>query len=398
MPPIPVPASICRALSLSSDPSKSTLSTSGLGSGFTTTGRIHALVPSGVSSSSAGGRNREGGPEEDGEEERLYFVKTLNDGQAARDMFHGEFESLNAIADIVPGICPRALAWGSLDDDDDDDGNGKGKSKGFFLATQYLDLGSGRSRLSSGSSSSLSTRLGKLHTTPAPLDLKTGQRRFGFPVPTFCGDTRQPNRFHASWADFYANERLMMILLECERRNGKEPSLRQLVERTVRLAVPALLADGHLGYDKDGHGTDIIPVVVHGDLWSGNAGRGRIVGHGGRSSNHERKQADRANEDEDEDGIADVVYDPSACYAHSEYELGIMRMFGGFGSAFFDAYHQIVPKTEPVDEYNDRGKLYELYHYLNHHAIFGGGGYRSEAVSIMQMLFKKYGREGSSSK
>jgi protein-ribulosamine 3-kinase len=364
MPPIPVPASICRALSLSSDPSKSTLSTSGLGSGFTTTGRIHALVPSGVSSSSAGGRNQEGGPEEDGEEERLYFVKTLNDGQAARDMFHGEFESLNAIADIVPGVCPRALAWGSLDDDDDD-GNGKGKSKGYFLATHYLDLDSGRSRLSSGSSSSLATRLGKLHTTPAPLDLKTGQRRFGFPVPTFCGDTRQPNRFHASWADFYANERLMMILLECERRNGKEPSLRQLVERTVRLAVPALLADGHLGYGKDGHGTDIIPVVVHGDLWSGNAGRGRIVGHGGRSSNHERKQAGRVSEDEgedeDEDGIADVVYDPSACYAHSEYELGIMRMFGGFGSAFFDAYHQIVPKTEPVDEYNDRGKLYELW-------------------------------------
>jgi len=380
MPPVPVPTSICRALSLSSDHSKSTLSTSGLGSGFTMTGRIRALVPSDVSSSSVGEQNREGRPEE---EERLYFVKTLNDGQAARDMFHGEFESLNAIADVVPGFCPRALAWGSLEED--------GDSKGFFLATQYLDLGSGRSRLSAGSSSSLAARLGKLHTTPAPPDLKTGQRRFGFPVPTFCGDTRQPNRFHASWADFYANERLMMILHECERRNGKEPSLRQLVERVVRLVVPTLLANGHLGYGKNGHGTDIIPVVVHGDLWSGNAGRGRIVGHGGHRSN-EQKQADQSNEDEDEYGIADVVYDPSACYAHSEYELGIMRMFGGFGTAFFDAYHRIVPKTEPVDEYNDRGILYELYHYLNHHAIFGGGGYRSEAVSIMQMLLEKYDR------
>jgi protein-ribulosamine 3-kinase len=352
MPPVPVPTSICRALSLSFDPSKSTLSTSGLGSGFTTTGRIHALVPSDVSSSS-------GRPEEDEEEERLYFVKTLNDGQAASDMFHGEFESLNAIADVVPGFCPRALAWGSLEGDDND-GNGSAKSKGFFLATQYLDLGSGRSRPSVGSSSSLATRLGKLHNTPAPPDLETGQRRFGFPVPTFCGDTRQPNRFHASWADFYANERLTMILHECERRNGKEPSLRQLVERTVRLVVPTLLANGHLGYGKNGHGSDIIPVVVHGDLWSGNAGRGRIVGHGGRSSNNKQKQADQENGDGDEYEIADVVYDPSACYAHSEYELGIMRMFGGFGTAFFDAYHQIVPKTEPVDEYNDRGKLYEL--------------------------------------
>jgi protein-ribulosamine 3-kinase len=30
------------------------------------------------------------------------------------------------------------------------------------------------------------------------------------------------------------------------------------------------------------------------------------------------------------------------------------------------------------------------YHYLNHHAIFGGGGYRTSAVSIMQQLLRKY--------
>jgi fructosamine-3-kinase len=37
-----------------------------------------------------------------------------------------------------------------------------------------------------------------------------------------------------------------------------------------------------------------------------------------------------------------------------------MKMFGGFGSAFFEAYHRIVPKTEPVEEYEDRLRLYEL--------------------------------------
>lgn len=62
---------------------------------------------------------------------------------------------------------------------------------------------------------------------------------------------------------------------------------------------------------------------------------------------------------EDEE-VGAVVYDPSACYAHSEYELGIMKMFGGFGPAFFEAYHRIVPKTEPVEEYEDRVRLYEL--------------------------------------
>ncbi|RDW69120.1 putative fructosamine-3-kinase [Aspergillus mulundensis] len=310
-----VPPSILRALSIS-DPSKATLSTAGLGSGFTSTGAITATVPG------ADGHD----------EERKYFVKTSADGEAAKEMFAGEYESLNAISSAVPGFCPRAIAWGPLEED--------GKAgKSYFLATEFLDLRAGGS-----GGPSLAQRLGKLHSTPAPKDPKTGKRLFGFPVPTFCGDTKQPNHSCESWADFYANERLLTILATSEKRNGKDSGLRGLVEQTANVVVPALLGDGHLGHDKTGKGEGITPVVVHGDLWSGNADRGRIVGSG-------RK--------EDEE-VGAVVYDSSACYAHSEYELGIMKMFGGFGSAFFSEYHRIVPKTEPVEEYEDRVRLYEL--------------------------------------
>lgn len=272
-------------------------------------------------------------PDGQDEEERRYFVKSSSDGKASEEMFRGEYESLNAIAGSVPGFCPRALAWGPLEES---------KSRSYFMATEYLDLGVGGRSGGAG----LAERLGKLHSTPAPVDPGTGKRRFGFPVPTFCGDTKQPNRFYDSWADFYANERLMVILEESERRNGRDSGLRELVERTARGVVPALLGDGHLGYDREGKGEGIIPVVVHGDLWSGNADRGRIVGSG-------RKEDEEA-------GIGEVVYDPSACYAHSEFEIGIMKMFGGFGSSFFTAYHRVVPKTEPVEEYEDRVRLYEL--------------------------------------
>ncbi|KAL4928300.1 Fructosamine kinase-domain-containing protein [Aspergillus undulatus] len=313
-----VPPSILRALSIT-DPSKATLLTSGLGSGFTSTGAITANV---ANTNGAGD-----------EEERKYFVKSSAHGDAAKEMFAGEYESLNAIASAVPGFCPRAIAWGALDDDN-------GRKKSYFLATEFLDLsargGDGRGGVG------LAQRLGKLHSTPAPVDSQTGKRMFGFPVPTFCGDTKQDNRAHESWADFYANERLLRILKTSEKRNGKDAGLRSLVERTAGEVVPALLGDGHLGYDKNGQGEGITPVVVHGDLWSGNADRGRIVGSG------------RVEE------VGDVVYDPSACYAHSEYELGIMKMFGGFGSAFFNEYHRVVPKTEPVEEYEDRVRLYEL--------------------------------------
>ncbi|KAE8551902.1 hypothetical protein EYB25_005793 [Talaromyces marneffei] len=345
----PVPQSILRALSLPNlDPSKATLSTSGLGSGFSNTGRITVFLPSNGSS-------------EEEEEERQYFVKTSPDG---KEMFEGEFASLNAIADVVPGFCPRALGWGSLED-----------NKGYFLVTEFLDL-SGRPR-SSGTAKSetgFAQRLGKLHSTPAPSSSSSTGKKYGFPVPTYCGNTRQPNSFHDSWEDFYSNERLLMILKESERKNGSDAGLRDLVTKTAEKVVPRLLGDDHLGYDRNGQGEGIYPVVVHGDLWSGNASHGRIV---------------RSSSTENEGG--GLVYDPSACYAHNEYELGIMHMFGGFGKAFFDEYHSIVPRTEPVEEYEDRVKLYELYHHLNHHAIFGGG-YRSGAVSIMSELIDKYGR------
>lgn len=133
------------------------------------------------------------------------------------------------------------------------------------------------------------------------------------------------------------------------------------------VVVPRLLGDKHLN-----NGQGITPVVVHGDLWSGNASKGNLPG---------MKEPE------------DVVFDSSAVYAHSEFELGIMRMFGGFGAPFLKEYHGLVPKTEPVDEYADRVSLYELYHHLNHYAMFGGG-YKSGAVGIMRGLVSKYGDAG----
>jgi protein-ribulosamine 3-kinase len=116
--------------------------------------------------------------------------------------------------------------------------------------------------------------------------------------------------------------------------------LAKLVETTASTVVPRLIGDDHLN-----NGKGITPVVVHGDLWSGNASRG-VIG--------------------DEGDPQDVVYDPSACYAVGEYDLGIMRMFGGFGGSFLKEYHSLSPKSEPVGEYEDRVALYELYHHLNH--------------------------------
>jgi protein-ribulosamine 3-kinase len=59
--------------------------------------------------------------------------------------------------------------------------------------------------------------------------------------------------------------------------------------------IPLLLHDIHPAPE---------PVILHGDLWSGNTG---IDGKSGQP----------------------VVYDPASYFGHNEADLGIMHMFGG---------------------------------------------------------------------
>jgi fructosamine-3-kinase len=344
-------SAIITALDL--DPEHATVTPHG-GSSFTTTAKI---------------TYRPGG----GDDERAYFIK-IGRGKDAETMFAGEYvtprglrlirvkdgagvlleiasgehESLKQIHAIVPDLCPTSHAHGRLSE-----------SSGHFLVTDFLDLSRGGRDHVTRRGESLAVKLAKLHSTPAPLIPGETELKFGFPVPTACGETIQPNDPSASWADFYADNRLRAILATSVANHGEDVELAKMVDDIASVVVPRLLRDGHLGGLRG-----IRPVVCHGDLWSGN--------HGVTSS-----------------GQA-VVFDPSSGYGHSEYDHGIMNMFGGFGEAFWRDYRRVVDRTEPVDEYDDRVALYEAYHHLNHYAMFGGG-YRQSAMSILNRLCGRYG-------
>ncbi|KAI4726426.1 fructosamine kinase [Aureobasidium sp. EXF-10728] len=331
-----IDSAIAKLLSL--DPNATTLSSAGAGSSFASTSKITTKLDNGT--------------------EKQFFMKT-GKGKEASIMFEeeqGEHASLRAIHNAVPNLCPQSYGHGKLAD----------SPSTHFLVTDFVDLSSRFSSKASPTAPSLAAKLAKLHSTPAPPPPGESTPKFGFPVTTCCGETPQDNSFKSSWADFYAENRLMFILKRSEKTNGADEDLRAMVETTCKKVVPRLIGDDHLN-----NGKGVTPVVVHGDLWSGNASLGKLPGM---------------------EASEDVVYDSSACYAHSEYEVGIMKMFSGFGGSFMEEYHGLVPKTEPVDEYADRVALYELYHHLNHHAMFGGG-YRSGAVSIMSKLIGKYGKD-----
>jgi fructosamine-3-kinase len=97
-------------------------------------------------------------------------------------------------------------------------------------------------------------------------------------------------------------------------------------------------------------------VLLHGDLWSGNAAA-------------------------DEQGEP-VIYDPAAYYGQREAEFGMMRLFGGFGSRTESAYQEVWP-FEPG--YEKRFDLYRFYHELNHLNIFGQSYYRQCMDSLRSL-------------
>jgi fructosamine-3-kinase len=71
----------------------------------------------------------------------------------------------------------------------------------------------------------------------------------------------------------------------------------------------------------------------------------------------------------------------------SQFEIDnvALPLTPGFSGAFYQAYHEIIPRAPGHD---DRHDLYTLYHYLNHYNMFGSG-YYSSAFEIMERLTNK---------
>ncbi|OBS71001.1 hypothetical protein A6R68_00498 [Neotoma lepida] len=115
-------------------------------------------------------------------------------------------------------------------------------------------------------------------------------------------------------------------------------------------------------------GIEIVPSLLHGDLWCGNVA---------------------------EDDQGPIIYDPASFYGHSEFELAIALMFGGFPRPFFTAYHRKIPKAPGFDK---RLLLYQLFNYLNHWNHFGRE-YRSPSLGMMRKLLRAAmgGQHGSDS-
>ncbi len=232
------------------------------------------------------------------------------------DMFLREAESLKELAKASDGELkiPKVFCAKEVD------------TTPGFLILEYLPSGNSVH----GDDEKLGRGLGLIH--------RYTNDKFGFYTNNYCGATEQNNQWTDDWCEFFVEKRLRFLLTLIQEKRPISNSEIQLFDRLL-LKIPDLLA------------VYSTPVLIHGDLWSGNY---MMTEYG------------------------PALIDPAAYYADREMEFAIITMFGGFSSVFYAAYNEVNPLAP---DWRDRNGLYQLYHVLNHYCLFGGG-YLDQAKSI----------------
>jgi protein-ribulosamine 3-kinase len=249
-------------------------------------------------------------------------------------MLEAEAEGLAELGRAAAVRVPRVLAVGRADAPRA--GSSSAESGAAFLVLEWIDLSGG----TRAAEAQLGAQLARQHRRVAPA--------CGWHRDNTIGSTPQPNAWDRDWIAFF-RERRLRHQLDLARHNGHRDRLQQrgaeLLERMDGLF------DSHRPAAS----------LLHGDLWGGNWG------------------VDAAGEP--------VIFDPAVYYGDREADLAMTRLFGGFGSAFREAYEAAWP-LDPGAEL--RSTLYNLYHILNHLNLFGGG-YGRQAESMIDRLLAALG-------
>jgi len=247
--------------------------------------------------------------------QQQYLLKTQS-GRVAANTYRIEFNSLSLLSAAKALRVPQGLVYGE-----------------DFLVMEYIQPGD----RAADWEETLGRQLAMLH-------LNTRGDDFGFACDNYLGTTVQMNDWQSSWLDFWREQRLGKQLQLYAERAGKN-ALTVKGDRLMQ-TLDNLLAT-----------VQEPAVLLHGDLWSGNA------------------MADQKGQP--------VIFDPAAYYGHREAEFGMMRLFGGFGPRCEAAYQEIWPFEAG---YEARFRLYQLYHELNHLNLFGHSYYAACMASMDALL------------
>jgi len=180
--------------------------------------------------------------------------------------------------------------------------------------------------------------LGELHLKSS----ESNPKMFGFPVEGFIGTSDQKKGLEDNWIDCFLNLRIIPQLLILKSATVDKETINKVKEK-IKIEL--------LNHKP-------INALVHGDLWSGNAGM-------------------------DKSGKG-IIFDPASWWADNEVDIAMTKLFGGFGKEFYEEYHKIFPIRKGFEK---RIIIYNFYHILNHANMFGGS-YFNQVKDYVNSILK----------
>ena len=257
-----------------------------------------------------------------------FFVKYAA-GEHGEKQLNGEFHAMREISQVAADLAPKPYAFGIL----------KNQSlPTFFFLSEFAYINNDLPE-----PQALGASLAKLHRESRS---PTGQ--FGLHTTTYDGKLPQKTDWESSWTVFFGNLLTATASLDSE-INGPWDDLSIAIDQTVKIVIPRLLD----ALEAEGRG--IKPCLIHGDLWEGNIGTDYQTGKL-------------------------YIFDAASYYTHNEMELGIWRTdhHQMKSKAYKVEYLRNFEASEPVDEWDDRNRLYSVKTQLMYSAHVPGSKVRNE--------------------
>ena len=228
----------------------------------------------------------------------------------------GEHASMTTLYSYMPHFVPKPFAWGKFE---------KPIPETYFFLMEFCELGLGV--LEPPEFCRLVAQLHNMSTSP------TG--KFGFDPITFQGPNPQNTTWESNWCTYFT--RFLLDWLDREiSLNGPQPEYEAAYKEFAKKIIPQILEP------LQAEGRSVKPCLIHGDLWEENTGLNLETG-------------------------VPVVFDACVMYAHNEMELGMWRYGESrFGKPYFRQYLSLIPPSEPIEQFDDRNRLYAMKYTLSH--------------------------------
>ncbi|CAG8972692.1 hypothetical protein HYALB_00010924 [Hymenoscyphus albidus] len=272
-------------------------------------------------------------------DEKNYFMK-VHQGDTGKDMVSAFFQGMSSLHDAAPDLVARPISWGSY----------TSIAGTHFILCEFHNLSGAIPE-----KEIFTVRVAEMHKTT-----RLKSETFGFPYSAYGGNQKQDFPVTKTWEECFSKGLQDLFERETE-TNGHEEENERFKKAMIEKVIPRLLRPLETGDRK------IIPVLVHGDLWDGNA------------SVHE------------ETGRP-VIFDATPVWAHNEYELGPWFCPRHKFNEYISDYTNHFPISDPKEEFEDRGALYSLRFDMLSSSLYPGNlKFRYLAMETMRKLVKRYG-------